>query len=76
MKLEIFCWHIEQPFSGEEFSKDLVWIQIEFSPLRHNVKNVRPEGSTVLYVQRLGTAFFQQVGEACREFDKCFPGQK
>jgi len=43
--------------------------------LRHTVKNVRPEGSTVLYVQRLGTAFFQQVAEACREFDKCFPGQ-
>jgi len=44
--------------------------------LRHTVKNVRPEGSTVMYVQRLGTAFFQQVCEACREFDKCFPGQR
>lgn len=44
--------------------------------LRHNVKNVRPEGSTVLYVQRLGTSFFQQVAEGGREFDKCFPGQR
>jgi len=44
--------------------------------LRHTVKNVRPEGSTVVYVQRLGTAFFQQIVEACREFDKCFPGQR
>jgi len=44
--------------------------------LRHNVKNVRPEGSTVLYVQRLGTSFFQQVSEGGREFDKCFPGKR
>ena len=29
-----------------------------------------------MYVQRLGTAFFQQIVEACREFDKCFPGQR
>ena len=44
--------------------------------LRHTVKNVRPEGSTVLYVQRLATAFFLQTAEASREFDKCFPGQR
>lgn len=42
--------------------------------LRHTVRNVRPEGSTVVYVQRLATAFFQQTAEAAREFDKCFPG--
>ena len=44
--------------------------------LRHTVKNVRPEGSTVLYVQRLATAFFLQSAEASREFDRCFPGQR
>jgi len=43
--------------------------------LRHNVKNVRPEGSTSVYVQRLGSAFFHQISCACSEFDKCFPGQ-
>ena len=43
---------------------------------RHTVKNVRPEGSTVLYVQRLATAFFLQSAEASREFDRCFPGQR
>jgi len=42
--------------------------------LRHTVKNVRPEGSTVLYVQRLATAFFHQLTESSREFDKCFSG--
>merc|ERR1712126_268902 len=42
--------------------------------LRHTVKNVRPEGSTTIYVQRLGTAFFHQITETCKEFDKCFPG--
>ena len=40
------------------------------------MKNVRPEGSTVLYVQRLATAFFLQSAEASREFDRCFPGQR
>ena len=40
------------------------------------MKNVRPEGSTVLYVQRLATAFFLQTAEASREFDRCFPGQR
>ena len=44
--------------------------------LRHTVRNVRPEGSTVVYVQRLAAAFFQQTAEAAREFDKCFPGQQ
>ena len=44
--------------------------------LRHTVKNVRPEGSTALYVQRLGSAFFHQISCACAEFDKCFPGQR
>ena len=43
---------------------------------RHTVKNVRPEGSTILYVQRLGTAFFHQITETCKEFDKCFPGER
>ena len=43
---------------------------------RHTVKNVRPEGSTVLYVQRLASAFFLQSAEASREFDRCFPGQR
>jgi len=42
--------------------------------LRHTVKNVRPEGSTIVYVQRLGSAFFHQISETCKEFDKCFPG--
>ena len=37
---------------------------------------MRPEGSTVLYVQRLATAFFLQTAEASREFDRCFPGQR
>ena len=37
---------------------------------------MRPEGSTVLYVQRLATAFFLQSAEASREFDRCFLGQR
>jgi len=42
---------------------------------RHIVKNCRVEGSTRLYVQRLGSAFFHQVIDAVKEFDKCFPGE-
>ena len=44
--------------------------------VRHTVKNVRPEGSTIVYVQRLGTAFFHQITETCKEFDKSFPGER
>jgi len=44
--------------------------------LRHKVKVVRPEGSTVMYVQRLANTFFHQVAEGGREFERCFPGER